>query len=266
MADTQTSDLLQKLFRLDGKVALVSGGYGGIGEAVCRGLASVGAKVVVAGRSAEKSEALAASLNAEGCDAYGLAFDATSVKQINEMVDQGAAHFGRLDILVNCVGLNHEEKAGEITEEKFDYVYSSNLKSALFLAQASSKYMIQQGQGGKQVHLGSVRTQLALRGRGYAAYCAAKGGLGTMCKQLAAEWAPNRINVNVVAPTFVRTKQVAAMLADPQFYSSLTARIPLGRIAEPDEVMQAVLFFVSRASDFVTGQILYVDGGITATQ
>ncbi len=126
--------------------------------------------------------------------------------------------------------------------------------------------MIAQGSGGKQVHLGSVRTQLALRGRGYAAYCAAKGGLGTMCKQLAAEWAPHNINVNVVAPTFVRTEQVAHMLSDPQFYSALTARIPLGRVAEPEEVMHAVLFLVSPASAFITGQTLYLDGGITATQ
>jgi len=266
MLETQTSDMLQKMFRLDGKVVLVPGGYGGIGEAVCRGLAAAGAKVAVAGRSSKKSEALAQSLKTEGYDTFGIAFDALSVKQIRQMVDQVAQHFGRLDILVNCVGLNREEKAGEITEENFDYVYAANLKSALFLAQESAKYMIQQGQGGKQVHLGSGRTQLALRGRGYAAYCAAKGGLGTMCKQLAAEWAPYKINVNVVAPTFVRTEQVAQMLSDPQFYSSLVARIPLGRVAEPEEVMQTVLYFVSPAADFITGQILYLDGGITATQ
>ena len=182
------------------------------------------------------------------------------------MIDDSVSHYGRLDILVNCIGLNREEKLLDVTEENFDLVYSANLKSAFFLAQAAAKHMVAQGQGGKQVHLGSVRTQLGLRGRGYAAYCAAKGGLGTMCKQLAAELAPDNINVNVVAPTFVRTEQVAAMLADPQFYHSLTARIPLGRIAEPEEVMHAVLFFVSRASDFITGQVLYLDGGITATQ
>jgi gluconate 5-dehydrogenase len=111
-----------------------------------------------------------------------------------------------------------------------------------------------------------VRSLLGLRGRGYAAYCASKGGLPILCKQLAAEWAPHRINVNVVAPTFVRTEQVAAMLSDPDFYQGLVARIPLGRIAEPEDVANAVLFFVSPASDFVTGQTLYVDGGITATQ
>lgn len=266
MIDYNAADFLHRLFRLDGKVALVPGGYGGIGEAVCRGLAAVGAKVAIAGRSAKKSEALAETLQSEGYKAVGFGFDATSVKQINTMVDQTASHFGQLDILVNCVGLNREEKAGQITEENFDYVYTANLKSALFLAQAAANAMIQRGQGGKQVHLGSVRTQLALRGRGYAAYCAAKGGLGTMCKQLAAEWSPHKINVNVVAPTFVRTEQVANMLSDPQFYNALTARIPLGRVAEPDEVMQAILFFVAPASDFVTGQILYLDGGITATQ
>ena len=266
MIQTQTSDLLQKLFRLDGKVALVTGGYGGIGEAVCRGLAAVGAKVAVAGRNGTKAEQLASSLKQDGYDAFGIAFDAVNLSEIRQMVDDTASHYGRLDILVNCVGLNREEKLLDVTEENFDFVYSSNLKSAFFLSQAAAKHMVAQGQGGKQVHLGSVRTQLGLRGRGYAAYCAAKGGLGTMCKQLAAELAPDNINVNVVAPTFVRTEQVAAMLADPQFYDALTARIPLGRIAEPDDVMQAILFLVSPASNFITGQTLYLDGGITATQ
>jgi gluconate 5-dehydrogenase len=111
-----------------------------------------------------------------------------------------------------------------------------------------------------------VRTLLALRGRGYAAYCATKGGLAILCKQLAAEWAANQINVNVVAPTFVRTEQVAHMLNDEQFYRALVARIPLGRIAEPDDVWNAIWFFISPASSFVTGQTLYLDGGITATQ
>ncbi len=266
MLSVQTSDLLNKLFRLDGKVALVTGGYGGIGEAVCRGLAAVGAKVAVAGRDADRAEMLADSLKQNGFDAYATHFDAQNTREIRRMVDDTVQHYGRLDILVNCIGLNREEKILDVTEENFDYVFSANLKSAFFLAQAAAKYMIAQGEGGKQVQLGSVRTQLALRGRGYAAYCAAKGGLGTMCKQLAAELAPHKINVNVVAPTFVRTEQVANMLSDPQFYDALIARIPLGRVAEPEEIMQAILFLVSSASDFITGQTLYVDGGITATQ
>jgi len=152
------------------------------------------------------------------------------------------------------------------TEEQFDPVLDVNLKGAMFQDQAAARHMIRQGTGGKPVHIGSVRTLLALRGRGYAAYCASKGGLAALCRQLAAEWAPHRINVNLVAPTFVRTLLVADMLADPNFYDSLVARIPLGRIAEPEDVRNTVLFLASPASDFITGQTIYVDGGITATQ
>jgi gluconate 5-dehydrogenase len=257
---------LDQRFRLDGKVALVTGGYGGIGDAVSRGLAEAGAKVAVSGHNADKAAACAQALRTAGCDSYASAFDSLSVAETRRMVDDVAGHFGRLDVLVNCVGLNREEKAEEVSEEMFDHVMDVNLKSAMFQAQAAARHMIRQGAGGKQVHIGSVRTLLGLRGRGYAAYCASKGGLAILCKQLAAEWAPHRINVNVVAPTFVRTGQVAHMLSDSQFYEALVARIPLGRIAEPEDVWNAVLFFVSPASDFVTGQTLYLDGGITATQ
>jgi NAD(P)-dependent dehydrogenase (short-subunit alcohol dehydrogenase family) len=256
---------LDELFRFDGKVALVTGGYGGIGEAVSHGLASLGARVAVAGHNAEKAAACAETLRKKGTDAYAAAFDSVSVPETQRMVDDVARHFGRVDILVNCVGLNREEKAEEVTEAMFDHVVDVNLKSAMFQAQAAARHMINQG-GGKQVHIGSVRTLLALRGRGYAAYCASKGGLAILCKQLAAEWAPHQINVNVVAPTFVRTQQVAHMLSDQQFYNTLVARIPLGRIAEPEDVWHAILFFISPASSFVTGQTLYLDGGITATQ
>ncbi len=257
---------IENLFRMDGKVALVTGGYGGIGEAVSRGLAQSGARVAIAGHNARSAQALAETLKGEGYDAWAMGFEAVSVSETETMVDAAAAHFGRIDILVNCIGLNREEKAAEVTEAMFDYVYNVNLKSAMFQAQAVARHMLRQGHGGKQVHLGSVRSMLALRGRGYAAYCAAKGGLITLCRQLSAEWAPNGINVNVVAPTFIRTEQVAKMLADPAFYNGLLARIPLGRIGEPEDVMAAVLFLVSPAAAFITGQTLYLDGGITVTQ
>ena len=257
---------VEKFFRLDGKVALVTGGYGGIGAAVCRGLAAMGAKVAVAGHNAEKCAALVDELKASGYDAYGSAFNALSVADTRRLVDEVAGHFGRLDILVNTVGGQREEKADEVTEENFDHVIDLNMKSVMFQAQAAARHMIAGGSGGKQVHFGSVRSQLGLRGRGFAAYCAAKGGLSILCRQLAAEWAPSRVNVNVLAPTFVRTAQVAKWLEDPDFYRNLVARIPIGRIGETDDVVGAVLFFVSPASDFVTGQTLYLDGGITTTQ
>jgi NAD(P)-dependent dehydrogenase (short-subunit alcohol dehydrogenase family) len=257
---------INELFCVKGKVALVTGGYGGIGQAISDGLARLGAKVGISGHNLAKAKACAASLSTEGFEAFGCGFDVVSVPDIQRMVDEVVERFGRIDILVNTVGLNREEKAAEVTEQAFDYVLDVNLKGAMFQAQAVARQMIKQEGAGKQVHLGSVRTQLGLRGRGYAAYCSAKGGLGILCKQLAAEWAPHNINVNVVAPTFVGTDQVAKMLSDKSFYDSIVSRIPLGRIGTPRDVMGAVLFLVSPASDFITGQTLYVDGGITATQ
>jgi gluconate 5-dehydrogenase len=256
---------MDELFRLDGKVALVTGGYGGIGEAVCRGLAGMGAKVAVTGHNREKAKACAEALRSQGSEAYAAGFEVTSVGDTERMVDEVAAHFGRLDILVNAVGVQREEKLGDISEENFDYVINVNLKGAMFQAQAAARHMIAQG-AGKQVHFGSVRSLLALRGRGFAAYCAAKGGMAILCKQLAAELAPHKVNVNVLAPTFVRTQQVARWLNDPTFYQNLVSRIPMGRIGEPGDVVGAVLFLVSPASDFITGQTLYLDGGVTATQ
>jgi gluconate 5-dehydrogenase len=257
---------MEDRFKLAGKSALVSGGCGGIGSAVCRTLAGLGANVAVGDMDSRGAEALAGELSGMGVKAAAVVFNATSVKDTARAVEESARRLDGLDILVNCVGAHREQKAEEVTEEAFDLVYQVNLKSAMFQAQAAARQMMRQGRGGKQVHIGSVRTLLGLRGRGYAAYCATKGGLGTLCKQLAAEWAPHKINVNMVAPTFVRTPLVADMLADESFYGALVSRIPLGRIAEPEDVALAVAFLCSPASDFITGQILFVDGGVTATQ
>ena len=254
------------LFRLDARVALVTGGYGGIGAPVCRGLGEMGARVAVAGHDREKAEACAESLRAAGCDAEAATFDALSPAETTRMVDEVAARFGRIDILVDLVGGQREEKAGEVTEANFDEVIGLNLKAAMFQAQAVAKHMTAQRTGGKQLFFASVRSRLALRGRGFAAYCAAKGGLTVLVKQLAAEWAEHTINVNALAPTFTRTPQVARWLDDPDFYRNLVARIPMGRVAEPQDILGAVLFLVSPASNFITGQTIYIDGGITATQ
>jgi NAD(P)-dependent dehydrogenase (short-subunit alcohol dehydrogenase family) len=252
-------------FRLDGQVALVTGGYGGIGVAVCHGLAAAGARVAIAGRDQQKAERAADAVRAAGGDAFAVTFDALHAAEVHRMTDRVASHFGRLDVLVNTVGGNSkEEPADNATEDAFDEVLRLNLTSAMFQAQAAAKHMM--ASGGKQVHIGSVRGMLALRGRGFAAYCAAKGGLSVLCKQLAVEWAPKGITVNVVSPTFVRTEQSARFLADPAFHQAVVGRIPLGRIGETADVVASVLFFASPASSFVTGQTLYLDGGLTATQ
>lgn len=257
---------LQGMFDLDGKVAFVAGGYGGLGEAIAWGLAQRGAKIAIAGPDKGKAAALARALVGAKHDAVGIAMDAMRVAQIERAVAAAERRYGAVDILVNCVGTHIEERIGEVTEAAFDKVYRVNLKSAMFLGQAVAKRQIAAGRGGKQIHLLSVRAQLGLRDRGYSAYCATKGGMLMLVKQHAMELARHKINVNGVAPTFVYTEMIRHVMENPVFRKQLYARIPLGRIADPRDVVGAALFFSAPASDFVTGQILYVDGGITASQ
>jgi len=257
---------LSNLFDLKGQVAFVPGGSGGLGEAICWGLAQSGAAVVVGGRERDKADELAAALKKAGYRAGAAAFDAGDVRQIRRVVDQVAKEFGHLDILVNCVGIQIEQPLAEVTEEAFDRVYETNLKSAMFLAQAAARHQVAAGNGGRQIHLLSVRSQLGLRGRGYSAYASTKGGLVMLVKQHAMELAPHQITVNGVAPTFVYTEMIRHVMERPDFRAELERRIPLGRIADPKDVVGPVLFFAAPASGFVTGQILYVDGGITASQ
>jgi NAD(P)-dependent dehydrogenase (short-subunit alcohol dehydrogenase family) len=240
--------------KLKGKVAFVPGGYGGLGAAICRGLAAQGAKVIVAGRDERKAATLARKIRGQA-----VAMDVRNPASIDESI----ARFRRIDIFINCAGVQREEALDEVTEEAWDEVLGTNLKAAMFLAQAAAR---RQRRGGKQVHLLSVRAQLGLRGRGYSAYCAAKGGLAMLVRQHACELAPRGICVNGVAPTVVRTRMGAHWLKNPKTRAWLRERIPLGRVAETSDVVGAVLFFCCPASDYITGQILYVDGGITASQ
>jgi gluconate 5-dehydrogenase len=254
------------LFDLGGQVAFLPGGYGGIGEAIARTLADHGAAVAFAGRSRDKAESAAARLREAGHRASAAAFDAHSVASIRAAVDAVAAEHGRLDILVNCVGLNREQPLAEVTEDAFDEVFTINVKAAMFLGQAVARHQVAGGRGGRQVHFGSVRSALGIRGRGYSAYCAAKGGLALLVKQHAMELAPHAITVNCIAPTYVRTEMITHHLARPDFLAATLPRIPLGRLGEPRDCAGAALLFCSPAGAFITGQTLYVDGGITASQ
>ncbi|HEY6080402.1 MAG TPA: SDR family oxidoreductase [Polyangiaceae bacterium] len=251
---------------LTGKVAFVPGGSGVLGQAIAFGLARAGARVVVGGTDETKLRGLSAALCESGHRAEAVAFDARQVKDIARAVDAVCDYFGRCDILLNCVGIHREQGLLEATEESYDSVIELNLKAAMFLAQAVARRQVQQGQGGKHVHLLSVRAKLALKGKGYSAYTASKGGLAMLVKQHAVELAPHGITVNGVAPTFVNSDMAGHMLNNPQLKAQLTERIPLGRIAEPADVVGPCLFFCGPASDFVTGQVLYVDGGLTACQ
>lgn len=257
-------------FDLSGRVAYLPGGYGDIGRALAWGLARAGARVAVSGRDAAKAQALAAALRAAGHEAIGLVMDAHQVADVRRSVDAVAAHFGHLDLLVNCVGMQREERLAEVSEEAFDEVVQVNLKAAMFLAQAAAVHQVAAVAAGRapgrQVHLLSVRAQLGLRDRGYSAYCATKGALLMLIKQHAVELCAHGITVNGVAPTVVRGEMGRHWLADPEVLGRVLQRIPLGRVAEPEDVIGPVQFFCSPSAAFVTGQVLYLDGGLTATQ
>lgn len=252
-------------FRLDGRAALVCGGTGGIGLPIAQALAGAGAKVAIAGRSAERSVEAAAAV---APDALGIAADVVQKTDADRAVAETVARFGRIDVLVNAVGGGITEvmaPAHEFPEEDWRMVMALNLDSALFASQAAARAMIGAGHAGSILNVSSVRGQLALRA-GYSPYVAAKAALNLLTKQHAVEWAPHGVRVNAISPTFTRTAQVAGMLSNEEFYAGLIARIPLGRVGEPDDMVGAALFFCSDASSFVTGQILTMDGGLTACQ
>jgi NAD(P)-dependent dehydrogenase (short-subunit alcohol dehydrogenase family) len=252
------------LFDLKGKVALVTGGAGGIGSAICEGLAAFGATVVVAGRTRAKAERLAAEIGVAGGQAWGVELDVLDFEGVRSLVDQIVDRYGKLDILVNSAGTQKEAAAVDLTEADWDRVVDLNLKAAFFMAQAVARAQIPRG-GGKQIHISSVRSMLGLH-RGYVAYCASKGGLNLIIKQLATEWAKHNITVNGIAPTFTRTELVKDYLEDPAFYNPLVARIPLGRICKPIDLAAMAIYLAAPAADFITGQIIFADGGITACQ
>ena len=255
-------------FRLDGRGALVAGGSGGIGVRLAGALAAVGADVAIVGRRAEGLAEARDAVEAAGGTSLVLAGDMTQEAEAERVVAETVERLGRVDILINAIGGGAGAalyEAHEYPQDKWDWILDLNLRTQFNVSKAAVKAMIAGGRGGRVLNISSVRGQLGLRA-GYSAYVAAKAAMNGLTRQYATEWAPYGITVNAISPTFVRTPQVESMLADRDFYEGLVSRIPLGRIADPDDLVGAVLFFCSDASSFCTGQILTLDGGLTATQ
>jgi gluconate 5-dehydrogenase len=231
-------------------------------------LGAAGASVSIVGRTADRVEAAAARVREAGAESLAVTADVNVRADCERMVAETVDRFGRLDIILNAVGGGAGTAlfaAEQYPETEWDRIIDLNLRSTVQATQAAVKAMIAGKRGGRVLNLSSVRGQLGINA-GYSAYVAAKGAINALTRQWATEWAKYGITVNAIAPTFVDTPQVAMLLQDPEFKARIVDRIPLKRIGETQDLVGAVLLFCSDASSFITGQVLTIDGGLTATQ
>jgi NAD(P)-dependent dehydrogenase (short-subunit alcohol dehydrogenase family) len=245
-------------FRLDGRVALVAGASSGIGLGCAMALAEAGAHVVCAARSRGRLEEAVAAMREQGWSAEALALDIADLPAVASAI----AALPRLDIFVNSAGIARHAAALETTEADFDAVADTNWKAAHFAAREAARRMIAGGQGGSIVTISSQMGHVG--GIDRAVYSASKHAVEGMTKAMAIEWAPHRIRVNTVCPTFIRTPLTEPTFADPDRVAWIKQKIKLGRVGEVEDIMGAIVFLASDASALVTGTHILVDGGWTA--
>jgi gluconate 5-dehydrogenase len=253
---------LERLFGLQGRIALVTGSSAGIGCALAIGMAEAGAEVIVNGRSADKVDAVAAQIKAAGGKAHGAIFDVTDGAEVRVQVARLEAEVGPIDILVNNAGIQRRMPLEDFSEEVWRELMSTNLDSVFYVGQAVARAMIPRRRG-CIVNICSVQSELARAG--IAPYTASKGAVKMLTKGMATDWGKHGIRVNGIGPGYFRTPLNRALVEDEKFSAWLTGRTPLGRWGEVDELVGAAIFLASDASSFVNGHVLYVDGGLTAS-
>lgn len=249
------------MFSLNGKVALVTGAGRGIGQGIAEGLAAQGAHVVCAARTQSQLEQVAQSIAIQGGQATTLQLDMNEMNSIDHALEVIIDQFGRLDILVNNAGINARQPIDEVTEENFDRIVNVNLKGVYFLSQKAARLMAQGG-GGKIINIGSLTTGYALTQ--VSVYTATKGAIGQLTKSQAIEFGKDNIQVNALCPGFVVTPLTEKIWDDPTMRKWGEQRIALGRLANPEDMAGTAVFLASPAADYVTGQVIYVDGGFMA--
>jgi 2-deoxy-D-gluconate 3-dehydrogenase len=251
------------MFDLTGKVALVTGGNGGIGLGMATGLAQAGARVVIAARNAQKSAAAVDALNALGSDAFALTADVTDEASVAALFDRVAERCGRLDIMVNNAGINVRKPVDKLALAEWNQVMDTNLTSAFLCCRAAHPHFKAAG-GGKIINIGSM---MSIFGASFApVYSASKGGIVQLTKSMAAAWATDGIQVNAVLPGWIETELTDGARAQvPGLSERVVARTPTGRWGQPQDLAGIAVFLASAASDFVTGTAIPVDGGYSIT-
>src|SRR5919106_875466 len=251
---------ISQLFDLSGKVAIVTGGNGGLGLGMALGLARAGANIVVAARDPDKTRDALSQIEAQGVRGKGVQVDVTRESEIQRMVTEVADTFGRIDILVNNAGVTMRKEPQDLTADEWDHVLDVNLRAAFLAAKAVYPHMKAQG-GGKIISIGSMFSIFGGGGSG-APYSSSKGGVVQLSKSLAVAWARDNIQCNAILPGWFMTDLTAAVPAtQPKRYDLICRRIPTGRWGEPQELQGTVVFLSSPASDYVTGAVITVDGG-----
>jgi NAD(P)-dependent dehydrogenase (short-subunit alcohol dehydrogenase family) len=257
-----SSDLIKDLFSLESKVALVTGGSGDIGLAIARGLALAGAHLALNGISQTRLSKAQEDLSGIPVTIRVFPMDVSDPRFASTLVQDVSESMGGLDILVNCVGVNRRKPILDTPPEDYEFIMNANLRSAYFVSQAAARQMIERG-GGKILNIGSLTSVMGLSD--VSVYGMSKAALVQLTKTMAVEWAPYNIRVNCLAPGFFVTRMTRESLwSDPQKSKWMLDRIPVGRPGYPTDLVGAVLLLASTAGDYITGQTLWVDGGVLA--
>jgi NAD(P)-dependent dehydrogenase (short-subunit alcohol dehydrogenase family) len=251
------------LFRLDGEVAIVTGGAQGLGEQMCIGLAEAGASVVVADLNLEKAQKVAEHIRTLGVSALAVKVDVTKKAEVETMVQKTLEQFGKVDVLVACAGVGQWMKAEDMPEEDWKRVLDINLNGVFFACQAAGREMIRRRKG-SIITISSMSGIIVNTPQAQAHYNASKAAVIMLTKSLAAEWAPYNVRVNTIAPGYMETQLVADLLKERPEYGELWKKLtPMGRLGRPEEIKGPCVFLASPASSYLTGSVLVMDGGYT---